>query len=67
MSPKTYLGDGVYIYNDGWHVVLETIRDNGMNTIFLEPDMITGLIAYAQQKGFQFEVPQTDDEGEALV
>lgn len=46
---KVYLGDGVYVTFDGWHIVLTT--ENGIsitNTIFLEPKVIEALLVYMQ-------------------
>lgn len=42
---KVYLGDGVYIRNDGYHIVLTT--ENGIsvqNEIFLEPIVVDRLL-----------------------
>jgi hypothetical protein len=47
MSKKVYLGDSVYVDNDGYHLVLTT--DNGLgpnNTIYLEPHFLELLIDY---------------------
>lgn len=45
---KKYLGDGVYSVYDGYHIVLTT--ENGTptptNTIFLDPSVVTNLIAH---------------------
>jgi len=48
---KQYLGDGVYISNDGWHVSIETERENGTNIIYLEPSLIAELVRYADRVG----------------
>ena len=42
-----YLGDGVYIVNDGFHYILYT--SNGIertNTIYLDPQVIHALLAF---------------------
>jgi len=44
MENKTYLGDGVYASTDGWMIELTTTD----NTIFLEPAVVSALIAYAK-------------------
>jgi hypothetical protein len=46
---KTYIGDSVYIYFDGYHFILET--HNGLpgdpsNRIALEPPVIESLLRY---------------------
>jgi len=44
---KAYLGDGVYVNNDGYHIILTT--ENGVsitNTIFLEPNVLSALNEY---------------------
>lgn len=46
MSPKEYIGDGVYISNDGWHIVLETERENGTNIVYLEPELVSEVVRY---------------------
>ncbi len=61
MENRTYIGDGVYISNDGWHVILDTERENGTNQIYLEPELITRLLAYAMNRGMQFEIPKRPD------
>jgi hypothetical protein len=45
--PKLYLGDGVYVDFDGFHIVLTA--ENGVeatNTIYLEPDVLQHLEMY---------------------
>lgn len=49
MSEKQYIGDGVYISNDGWHVILETERENGTNIIYLELNLYLELKRYAEK------------------
>ncbi len=49
---KFYVGDGVYASNDGWHVILETERENGTNQIYLEPEMLSLVMEYAKSIGF---------------
>jgi hypothetical protein len=41
----TYLGDGVYVRNDGYHIIL--ITDG--NTIYLDSGVLTGLLAYVEK------------------
>ena len=54
MSEKTYLGDGVYAMNDGFHIVLTT---DG-NEIFLEDAVFYNLLDFAKSIGWMKE----DDE-----
>lgn len=47
MKPKEYLGDAVYVQNDGFGVILTT--ENGIrvtNEIYLEPDVYQRLVEY---------------------
>ena len=49
---KSYLGDGVYVSNDGFAITLTT--ENGLsatNTIYLEPQLIRNLVLYCERKG----------------
>ncbi len=49
MSEKVYIGDGVYVFNDGFHVILETPRDGRMETIYLELSVYIKLVQYANK------------------
>lgn len=47
---KTYLGDSVYAYHDGFHLIVFT--DNGLgiqNQIYMEKFVFASLIEYAQK------------------
>ena len=49
---KQYLGDGVYVENDGFGITLTT--ENGVrtsNTVFLEPVVFSALIEYEKRMG----------------
>ncbi len=47
MKLKQYLGDSVYVYYDGYHVVLTTDNGEGpTNTIYCEPSVLDALIRY---------------------
>lgn len=51
---KAYLGDGVYVDFDGFHIVLTT--ENGIsitNTIYLEPSVYKALTAYTEDLGLK--------------
>jgi len=47
-DPNTkYLGDGVYIHYDGWHLVLTTgSHDNTESAIYLDPEVTKNLQRY---------------------
>ncbi len=56
MSPaaqprRAYLGDGVYVSFDGYHLRLDTTRavreDDEIDVIYLEPDAYAALTRYA--------------------
>ena len=49
-QPREYLGDGVHASFDGYHVVLaRNHHDN--EVIWLEPDVLRQLVAYARRIG----------------
>ena len=43
---KQYIGDGVYVSDDGFQILLETERENGTDKIYLEPQVFEGLCQY---------------------
>ena len=48
--PKQYLGDGVYVDNDGFQIVLTTEGDlDNLNTIYLDGNVFNALRAYVDQ------------------
>lgn len=46
-NQKIYLGDGVYAHRDGHLIVLEAENENGMNRIYVEPEVMDALARYA--------------------
>jgi len=48
-SQLWYLGDGLYAKFDGYHIILETERENGRNWIGLEPSVFRSLIDFKKQ------------------
>lgn len=50
---KQYLGDSVYIQDDGWAVTLTTEQGDGQasNVIVLEQEVIDALQLYLKQTG----------------
>ena len=42
-NKETYLGDGLYVSFDGWHVVLRAPREYGDHFVSLEPDVYRSL------------------------
>lgn len=53
-----YLGDGVYAYNDGYHIILELTAQNPKERIALEPAVFDRLIKY--KKGLEKKYNGTD-------
>lgn len=48
---KEYLGDSVYIDNDGYHIVLTTENGYGpSNTIMIEPHLIKKIQEYLERQ-----------------
>ncbi len=45
----SYIGDGVYVHFDGYHIVLRTEREDGIHWIALEPAVLRDLIAYQKR------------------
>jgi len=45
---QIYLGDGVYVTNDGFQFWLRTLRENGWHEIALDGSMIENLLDYAR-------------------
>ena len=45
-SQKVYLGDGLYVYFDGYQFMLTTEREHGEHYIALEPIVFDNLIEY---------------------
>lgn len=43
---KQYIGDGVYASYDGWYVVLETEREHGIETVYLDAETYEALPRY---------------------
>lgn len=43
---ETYLGDGVYAYDDGYHIVLRTDRGGSAHWIALDADVIASLFMF---------------------
>lgn len=44
-----YLGDGVYIFHDGFHIVLYTVCPSGEEKyIYLEPDVFAQVSRYVR-------------------
>lgn len=60
---KTYLGDGVYAYFDGFHIVLETNRGSHIDQIYLEDSVINSLFKLVE-KSFKcrIKVERAQDE-----
>jgi len=50
-NKKTYIGDGAFVSNDGWSIIVECDRENGRNFVHLEPDMVVRLVEYGFEIG----------------
>lgn len=46
-----YIGDGVYVSHDGYHVWLETLGGGPHHQIGLEPAVFNALIKYRERVG----------------
>lgn len=53
---KEYIGDGVYVNHDGYHLWLQTLEneEGRKNEIALEPDVFQKLVEYAEKFGSYF-------------
>ena len=49
---KDYIGDGVYVYHDGYQIWLETQRERSIERIALEYETYNSLKRYAKRIGF---------------
>jgi hypothetical protein len=49
-----YLGDGVYVADDGWLFELQVSRDDRIERVFLDPGVMAELVRYARQRGVKF-------------
>lgn len=50
MIPE-YLGDGVYAYTDGYHIILELTAQDPQERIALEPAVFKNLLEYGRKVG----------------
>ena len=48
-SLPEYIGDGVYVTFDGWHIWLRTQREGRWDFIALEPEVLDNLIKYNER------------------
>jgi hypothetical protein len=46
---EEYLGDGLYVYWDGWQIRLRAPRENGDHMVFLEPLVLMELEKYIRR------------------
>lgn len=51
---KTYLGDGVYVWFDGYQLWIETMREEGIHCIALESPVFDALIHYIKTMNFPY-------------
>lgn len=50
---KWYLGDGLYVHFDGYHLILSSERENGVHWVGLDPSVFHNLISY-QEKLYKY-------------
>lgn len=50
MEDDVYLGDGLYVRDDGFMFILHCKREHGTHWIALEPDVIREFIQYVAEK-----------------
>ena len=48
LEMKRYIGDGVYVVHDGFHLVLTSSDGYRINTIYLEPSVWAALKEYGE-------------------
>lgn len=46
---ESYIGDGVYVSHDGYHIWLRTERQEGWHEIALEPPVYEALLTYVNR------------------
>lgn len=46
MKTEIHLGDGLYAYYDGWHVILRAPRLEGDHYAFLDPYVLSAFIEF---------------------
>ena len=47
---QRYIGDGVYIHDEGWRIVL-AVNDASNKVVYMTESEIIGLIKYAKETG----------------
>jgi hypothetical protein len=68
MNFRQYLGDGVYINYDGYHVILTT--EDGIsttNTIYLDPEVVMSVSHYFKQLVEHFESLRKENSNEKVI
>ena len=48
-TQREYIGDGVYVFHDGYHIWLTTDRSDGRHRIALEPSVLAALNDFAKR------------------
>ena len=49
MQDKEYLGDGLYVENDGYGLRLSTDREYGTHYVYLEPNVYKNFVEYVKR------------------
>ena len=52
---RDYIGDGVYVANDGFHIILELTTQEPQHRIALEPVVFDALVAYQKRLTEKYE------------
>jgi hypothetical protein len=47
--PDDYLGDGVYVHDDGYHIILDLRAQDSTTRIALEPAVMSALLRYNER------------------
>ncbi len=48
-QPKVYIGDGVYVFSDGFSLYLATCREDVIHWMAIEPRMLRELVRFADE------------------
>ncbi len=50
MSGKEYLGDGLYVYDEGFQIELSAMQANGVNAVYLDDTVLDALFRFIEKK-----------------
>ena len=49
MEREVYLGDGLFVWFDGWQVKLRAPRIDGDHEVYLEPPVLDAFLSWLEQ------------------